>query len=108
MGVVYEAEHRLMERCVALKVINKQLTTSPDVVERFRREMRAVARLSHPNLVQAHDAEQEGDLHFLAMEFVKGENLAWVLERNGPLPIAQACHCVRQASHGLAHALTLA
>jgi hypothetical protein len=107
MGVVYQAEHRLMERSVALKVISKQLTASPGAVERFRREVRAVARLSHPNLVQAHDAEQEGDLHFLVMEFVEGENLACLVERNGALPIARACDCVRQAAQGLAHALTL-
>jgi eukaryotic-like serine/threonine-protein kinase len=81
MGVVYQAEHRLMKRSVALKVISKQLTASPGVVERFRREIRAVARLAHPNLVQAYDAEQEGDLHFLVMEFVEGENLSWLVER---------------------------
>ena len=107
MGVVYLAEHRLMERTVALKVISKQLTASPAVVERFRREVRAVARLAHPNLVQAHDAEQEGDLHFLVMEFVEGENLAWLVDRNGPLPVEKACDYVRQAALGLAHALTL-
>jgi hypothetical protein len=107
MGVVYQAEHRLMKRSVALKVISKQLTASPGVVERFRREIRAVARLAHPNLVQAYDAEQEGDLHFLVMEFVEGENLSWLVEREGPLPIHKACDCVRQAAQGLAHALRL-
>jgi serine/threonine protein kinase len=107
MGVVYKAEHRLMERPVALKVLSKQLTASAALVERFRREVRAVARLAHPNLVQAYDAEQEGDLHFLVMEFVEGENLAWLVDRNGPLPVDRACDCVRQAALGLAHALTL-
>jgi serine/threonine protein kinase len=105
MGEVFKAEHRLLARAVALKIINKQLTSSAAIVERFRREMRAVARLSHPNLVQAHDAEQAGELHFLVMEFVDGISLAALVERDGPFAVALACDCIRQASLGLAHAL---
>jgi serine/threonine protein kinase len=105
MGVVYKAEHRLMARTVALKVISKQLTEVPGVVERFRREVQAAARLSHSNLVQAHDAEQAGELHFLVTEFVDGQSLAWLVDRDGPLSVEKACDCVRQAAVGLAHAL---
>src|SRR5262245_25420102 len=65
MGAVYRAEHRLMERTVALKVINRALLDRPDAVERFRGEVKAAARLSHPNIVTAFDAEQAGDVHFL-------------------------------------------
>src|SRR5262249_56703768 len=72
MGAVYKAEHRLMERTVALKVINRELTGRPAVVERFRREAKAAARLDHPNIVRAHDAEHAGDTHFLVMECVEG------------------------------------
>jgi hypothetical protein len=104
MGEVYKAEHRLMRRPVALKVINKRLTASPRIVERFRREMRAVALLSHPNLVQAHDAEQAGALHFLVMEFIEGTDLAALVEQQGPLAVPLACDYVRQAALGLAHA----
>ncbi|HKB36784.1 MAG TPA: protein kinase [Gemmataceae bacterium] len=104
MGEVYKAEHRLLRRPVALKVINKQLTASPRIVERFQREMRAVALLSHPNLVQAHDAEQAGALHFLVMEFIEGTDLAALVEQQGPLPVPRACDYVRQAALGLAHA----
>ena len=104
MGEVYKAEHRLMRRPVALKVINKRLTASPRIVERFRREMRAVALLSHPNLVQAHDAERAGALHFLVMEFIEGTDLAALVEQQGPLPVPRACDYVRQAALGLAHA----
>ena len=104
MGVVYKAEHRLMRRTVALKVISKELTATAGVVERFRGEVQAQARLSHPNLVQAHDAEQAGDLHFLVMEYVDGVNLAWLVDREGPLPVEKACEYVRQAALGLAHA----
>src|SRR5207237_2587049 len=71
MGAVYRAEHLLMERPVALKVINRSLTDRPALVERFRREVKAAARLAHPNIVTAFDAEQAGDTHFLVMEYVE-------------------------------------
>ncbi len=104
MGVVYKAEHRLMERVVALKVINRQLTARTRAVERFRLEVKAAARLHHPNIVTAHDAEQAADLHFLVMEYVDGISLAQLVEKRGPLPIEQACHLVRQVALGLQHA----
>ncbi len=104
MGAVYKAEHRLMERAVALKVMNRAVVGSAAAVERFRREFKASARLSHPNIVAAYDAEQAGDVHFLVMEYVEGTDLArWVAER-GPLPAAEACDYVRQAALGLQHA----
>jgi WD40 repeat protein len=104
MGAVYKAEHRLMERVVALKVMTQALVGSEACVERFRREVKAAARLSHPNIVAAHDAEQAGDVHFLVMEYVEGIDLArWVAER-GPLPVAEACAYARQCAAGLQHA----
>src|SRR5262245_24153556 len=75
MGVVYKAEHRLMGRTVALKVIGHALVANPNAVARFRQEVQAAARLSHPNIVTAHDAEQAGELHFLVMEYVEGVTL---------------------------------
>ncbi len=104
MGTVYKAQHRLMERLVALKVIDRGLTGNPAVVERFRREVRAAAQLNHPNIVHAYDADQAGDSHFLVMEFVDGINLARLVEQQGPLPAAQACDYVRQAALGLQRA----
>ena len=104
MGDVYKAEHRLMDRLVALKLINQGLVRNTQAVERFRREVRAAARLTHPNIVTAYDAEQAGDVHFLVMEFVDGTDLASVVQQQGPLPIAQACDCIRQAAEGLQHA----
>src|SRR5262245_5599499 len=67
MGVVYKAEHRLMERPVALKVTHTELTQDPAAVECFRREVKAAARLHHPNIVTAYDADQAGQSHFLVM-----------------------------------------
>jgi uncharacterized protein (TIGR03067 family) len=104
MGAVYRAEHLLMERPVALKVINRSLTDRPALVERFRREVKAAARLAHPNIVTAFDAEQAGDTHFLVMEYVEGTSLARVLAERGPLPVAEACAYARQAALGLQHA----
>lgn len=104
MGIVFQAHHRVMDRPVALKVINRQLTTDPEIVERFRQEVRAAAKLSHPNIVTAHDAEQTGELHFLVMEFVDGIDLARYVKKKGPLPAGLVAHIGRQAALGLNHA----
>jgi serine/threonine protein kinase len=104
MGTVYKAEHRIMERMVALKVINRSCTRNPGVIKRFHREVKNAARLQHPNIVTAHDADQAGDLHFLVMEYVPGRTLAQVLEKSKRLPVAAACHYIRQAAQALQHA----
>ena len=88
MGVVYQARQTVMDRQVVIKVINKALLDQPDALERFRREVQAAAKLSHPNIVAAYDAEQAGDTHFLVMEYVEGESLDRVVRRHGPLPVA--------------------
>jgi eukaryotic-like serine/threonine-protein kinase len=103
MGAVYKAQHRLMERLVALKVISPEFLQNQAAVDRFRREFKAVARLSHPNIVTAFDAEQAGGLHFLVMEFVQGLSVDQLVAQRGPLPIRQACELIRQAALGLAH-----
>ncbi len=104
MGAVYRAEHRHMERLVALKVIHPGLMPSPATVQRFRQEVRAAARLQHPNIVTAHDADEAGGLHFLVMEHVQGRSLADLVRERGPLPIGEACEYIRQAALGLQHA----
>jgi uncharacterized protein (TIGR03067 family) len=104
MGAVYKAQHRLMQRTVALKVINPKFIQSKQAVERFRREVKAAGSLHHSNIVHAYDAEQAGDLHYLVMEYVKGTDLQKVLEQRGPLPVAEACEYIRQAALGLQHA----
>jgi eukaryotic-like serine/threonine-protein kinase len=104
MGAVYQAEHRLMDRVVALKIIHRHLSRYPRVIERFRLEVKAAARLAHRNIVTAYDAEQAGDAHFLVMEFVDGMSLARLVEKKGPLEIAYASNFIRQAARGLQHA----
>jgi len=85
MGSVYLAEHRVLERDVALKVINPELLSDRGMVERFRSEAKAAARLSHPNVVTVYDAETAGDEHFLVMEYVPGTDLARTVVERGPL-----------------------
>ncbi len=104
MGVVYQARHKEMDRQVVIKVINRSLLDRPDTLERFHREVRAAALLSHPNIVTAYDAEKVGDSHMLVMEFVPGQSLAEVVQKKGSLPIAHACHFMRQVALGLQHA----
>ncbi len=104
MGTVYKAQHILMDRLVALKIISPELVHQAAMVERFRKEVRAAAWLSHPNIVAAYDADQAGGTHFLVMEFVEGVDLDGLLEKRGPLPVALACDYARQAAVGLQHA----
>jgi serine/threonine-protein kinase len=104
MGKVFKARHRLMKRVVALKVIRPALLAEPRAVSRFHREIEAVSRLSHPNIVAAFDADQVGNRHFLVTEYVEGTDLARLVKEHGPLPAGLACDCVRQAALGLQHA----
>jgi serine/threonine protein kinase len=104
MGDVYQAEHRIMQRVVALKVVQPRLLSNPQAVERFRREVQLAGRLSHPNIVAAHDADEAGELHFLVMEYVDGVSLDERIAETGPATPGQACEWIRQAALGLQHA----
>lgn len=104
MGVVFKALHRSLDRVVALKVLPSGAVDSPDKVRRFRREARAVASLSHPNIVTAHDAAEADGVHFLVMEYVAGENLVRGMKRDGPMSLVAAVRCILQAARGLEHA----
>lgn len=104
MGQVYQARHRRMKRLVALKVLPAGMVNSPGMLERFEREVEAAARLSHPNIVIAHDAGESEGTHYLTMEYVKGETLRGLAQNQGLLPVEAAVECVRQAAHGLAYA----
>jgi tRNA A-37 threonylcarbamoyl transferase component Bud32 len=104
MGEVYKARHRLMDRVVAVKVIHPRHLSHPAALQRFQREIRALARLDHPHIVRAEYADQAGDTHFLVMEYVAGSNLAEILRGRGPLPVAEACAYARQAAEALQYA----
>jgi serine/threonine protein kinase len=104
MGDVYRARHRKMERTVALKVINRRLIQKAEAIDRFHREVKAAAQLSHPNIVTAYDADHAGNFHFMVMELVDGIDLSQTIKKRNALPVAEACDYVRQAAIGLQHA----
>jgi serine/threonine-protein kinase len=104
MGTVYKASHRRMERIVALKLLPHAAHESPELIERFRREVRAAAMLSHPRIVTAYDADEVDGRLFLAMEFVDGPNLAELVRERSPLPVHEAVNYVVEAAEGLAYA----
>ncbi|MFO0808024.1 MAG: serine/threonine-protein kinase [Gemmataceae bacterium] len=101
MGVVYKAEHRLMGRAVAIKVVQPERIGDATARDRFRSEIRTAARLEHENIVRAYEAETAGQLTVLAMELIDGTCLASFVEGGRRLPPATACDYVRQAAHGL-------
>jgi serine/threonine protein kinase len=104
MGVVYLARNRRMDRLEGLKVVNAALLERPGALERFEREMRAAARLSHPNIVTAFSAPTLDGLLAFAMEYVEGIDLHELVQRHGPLPVANACYYISQVAQGLQHA----
>jgi formylglycine-generating enzyme required for sulfatase activity len=107
MGQVFRARHTRLDREVAVKLIRPERLTKPAVVDRFHHEIRAAARLHHPNVVLAFDADAAGGRHYYTMEFVPGSDLGKVVGERGPLPVAEACDYVRQAADGLQHAADL-
>ena len=104
MGAVYKARQVRLDKIVALKVLPKGHASDPQAISRFEREMKAVGRLDHTNIVRAMDARDIDGTTVLVMEYVDGLDLAQVVRRVGPLPIADACELVRQAAVGLQYA----
>jgi serine/threonine protein kinase len=104
MSSVYRAHDRLLERHVAIKVLHEQFTADGDYVERFRREARAVAQLSHPNIVTVIDRGEHDDRQFIVFEYVDGENLKGLLQREGPLPEREAIGFSLQIARALGFA----
>lgn len=104
MGQVFKARHQGLDRVVALKIIRKDQLSHPEVIRRFYIEIQAVARLSHPNIVTAYDADQVNGTYFYVMEYVEGTNLGRLIKESGPLPVDHACDYIRQAALGLQHA----
>ncbi len=104
MGMVLKAYHRRMERTVALKVIAPKVVKEASALKRFQREVVAAAKLTHPNIVAAYDADEAKGTHFLVMEYVEGSDLSSWVKEHGPLPVEQAVNCIIQAARGLAFA----
>jgi serine/threonine-protein kinase len=104
MSSVYRAHDRLLERSVALKILHEQFTRDEDYVERFRREARSVAQLTHPNIVTVIDRGEQDGRQFIVFEYVDGMNLKQLVESDGPLPVREAIELALQVARGLAFA----
>lgn len=105
MGMVFKAVHRRMKRQVALKVLSPELTKDDSMVERFQREVEAAARLVHPNILAAYDADEAEGVHFLVMEYVDGVDLSSLVKKQGALPAGRRRRRVRLAGGPGARAL---
>lgn len=103
MGVVYRALDRVLERRVALKLLSNELVRQARTADELLAEARAIARLSHPNIVQVYDAGRLGERFFLAMEWIEGENLAELLKKR-KLSLRGVVYAGRQICSALDHA----
>jgi serine/threonine protein kinase len=104
MSSVYKARDRLLERNVALKVLHPHYSDDAEYVERFRREARSVAQLSHPHIVTVIDRGEDGGQQFIVFEFIDGENLKQLIGRIGPLPVRRAVELALEIADALAFA----
>jgi len=104
MSNVYRAHDRLLERMVALKILHDRYTDDEDYVERFRREARSAARLSHPGIVTVIDRGEQDGHQFIVFEHVPGETLKQLVDRQGPLPVDLAIELALQTGRALAFA----
>src|SRR3954447_690540 len=90
MSTVYRAFDQRLERQVAIKLMNREIATDSQQLERFRREARAVAQLSHPHIVRVIDAGEDHGRPYIVLEYVEGETLKNRIRRMGRLPIPEA------------------
>lgn len=104
MGQVFKARHKPTEKLVALKVLSAEAVKNRRLVERFKKEAKAVARLKHPNIVRAYEAGKINRIRYLVMEFVDGENMLDRVKRKGQLSVDETVSCVLQAARGLEYA----
>ncbi|UCD57114.1 MAG: serine/threonine protein kinase, partial [Candidatus Hydrogenedentota bacterium] len=104
MGVVYKARQISLDRVVALKILPPNLSSDPSYIKRFEREARAVAKLSHPNILHIYDVGEDKDLHFFSMEYVEGRTLDEFLKEKGRLDPDEAVRIITQAAQGIEHA----
>jgi serine/threonine protein kinase len=104
MGTVYKASDEELGRTVALKILDTEMAEKPSTLERFRREARHAARLSHKNIVTLYEYGQANGMHFLALEYVDGIDLYDYIERKGKLGPEESRRILVQAAKALDHA----
>jgi serine/threonine-protein kinase len=104
MSTVYLAEHELMRRQAAIKVLPRKRVADSSYLARFHREAQAAAALDHPNIVRIYDVAADGNVHYIAMEFIDGHDLQTLVANDGRLDFDTAADYIAQASLGLQHA----
>ncbi|MDP8923221.1 MAG: protein kinase, partial [Chloroflexota bacterium] len=104
MSVVYQAEDTILGRPVAVKILREQFSGEAEFQERFRREARAAARLSHPNIIAIYDVGRDGDVNYIVMELVEGEDLKALVRRAAPFPPTQIVELGSQIAAALDYA----
>ena len=104
MSSVYLGEHMVLKHRRAVKVLPKSKLGKTSYLERFQREAKAIASLSHPNIVRAYDIDHEKDTHYIVMEYIEGVDLQILVKKHGPLPYPLVADYIAQAAHGLQHA----
>jgi serine/threonine protein kinase len=104
MGQVFKARHKPTRKLVAMKVLSAEAVSNRRLIERFKKEAKAIGRLKHPNVVRAYEAGKINKIRYLVMEFVDGENMLARVKRKGPLSIDEVVNCILQASRGLDYA----
>lgn len=101
MGTVFRARHRRMRRIVAIKVLNPEIQENPDHLQRFQREIETLARLNHPGVIQAYDADFGPSGFFLVLEFVEGNDLDGIVRKHGVLSVNEAVDAMIQSAKAL-------
>jgi serine/threonine protein kinase len=101
MGQVFLCEHMVINKRVAVKVLPPAKADQPAALGRFYREARAAGSLQHPNIVHTHDIDQDGNLHFIVMDYVDGTNLLDLVKKHGPLDLGRAASYIRQVALAL-------
>src|SRR5439155_2245154 len=101
---VYRAQDTVLNRAVAIKVLEPALAVDPRAVERFRREAVTAANLEHPSIVRVFDVQQAGTLHYIAMRYVQGTTLRDILRDNGPLPLDAIVNIIKPVASALHYA----
>ena len=104
MSSVYLAEHTRMGDQRAIKVLPKSRVKDATYLARFQLEAKAIASLNHPNIVLAYDLDNDGDVHYIVMEYVDGTDMQQIVKQHGPLDMKFAAEMVAQAARGLQHA----
>src|SRR5688572_31955734 len=104
MGVVYLAREVRLDRPVAIKLLPPSKAADPRLRERFLREARTAAKLSHPNVIPIHAVEEIGEFVFFAMTYIEGETLTERVRRRGPLVPSEAARVLRDVAWALAYA----